>query len=481
MTRWRKKMPATQLPHPPSIVPSPRRIRLGRSDFAQGPYVVTEPDVELVLTEDVVLNFGEPPPPKESPHHLGFFGGIVIGAPRVVIDLNRKSLSMHPMFRERQRFFALISLDVTPFPVGKAKFTTEPKSPTDIVIKNGTLGLTSHFCVHGNTLREGRLLLSDLRMEDFEVGAVSVSGASDVMVRRCSIGSAVPPTMTSDMNMFRDLADVVEQRGSKEEAHYLRQLALQHQRILKSSDAIVRALVFMPTFNVNGVPDTFERRIRRIAVVDCTFEDLRAEPVEVVGASLKKHDTEALRDVRGNLIAYDDVVAGARLSTLQAAFNPDLPRGARGKLMGGPSSSFHPVRGQDRRGHALQGKSSLFLRIDGCDDVTLRNLTGAHVRSYGPESAAVGFMLNGCKRIVMHHVRVGGVEVHDVASNPLSDERPQSGVLLRRCQDVVVDSYVYESKAACGFASRFTSNAQLRRCEMNAPSTFLKCKHVAME
>ena len=474
-------MPATQLPHPPAVGRRPRRILLRRSDFRDGPYVVTEPDVELVLAEDVVLNFGEPPPPKASPHHLGFFGGIVVGAPRVVIDLNKKSLSMHPMFRERQRFFALISLDVTPFPVGKAKFTTEPKSPTDIVVKNGTLGLTSHFCVHGNTLKDGRVLLSDLRMEDFEVGAVSISGASDVMVRRCSIGSAVPPTMTSDMNMFRDLAAFVEEKGSGEDARYLRQLALQHQRILKSSDAIVRALVFMPTFNVNGVPDTFERRIKRIAVVDCTFEDLRAEPVEVVGASLKKHDTEALKDVRGNLIAYDDILAGARLSKLQAAFNEELPRGVRDKLTGGPSSSFHPVRGQDRRGHALQGKSSLFVRIDGCDDVTLRNLTGAHVRSYGPESAAVGFMLNGCQRITLHHVRVAGVEVHDVASNPLSDERPQSGLLLRRCQDVAVDGYAYESEASCGFSSRFTNNTQLKRCTMNAPSTFLKCKHVAME
>ena len=472
-------MVASRLPERPKIPAQRRRIPLYRRDFVDGPFVVKEPDVEVVLMEDIELNFGEPPV-RESPHHLGFFGGIVIGAPRVVIDLNKKTLKMHPMFRERQRFFALISLDITPFPVGKARFTTQPASPSDIVIKNGSLGLTSHFCVHGNTLVTGRVLLTDLRMDDFEVGAVSISGASDIMIRRCAIGSAVPPTTSSDVNMLKDLATTVEEKGSKMEAQYLRQLALTHARILKSSDAIVRAIVIMPSFNMNGIPDSFERRIHRVAIVDCTFEDLRAEPAEVVGITMTKGSTEALKDLNGNLIAYDDAVAGARLSRLQAAFNPDLPRAARDQLSG-PSSRFYPVHGQDRRGHFLQGKSSLFARIDGCDDVTLRNLKGASVKSWGPESAAVGFMLNGCERVTISHVRVGGVQVHDVASNPLSDDRPQSGVLLRRCTHVQVDDYVYSSEASCGGSFRHVTNAAFRRCDMNAPSTFLHCKHVAME
>lgn len=473
-------MPTTERPRLPRSIKVPRRVTLRQADFANGPYVASEPDVELVLAQDVTLNFAEPAE-KVSPNHLGFFAGIVIGAPRITLNLNRKTLRMHPNFRERQRFFALISLDVTPFPPGKMRFTTEPKAPTDITVRNGSLGLTSHFCVHGNTLKEGRILISDVSMDDFEVGAVSISGASDITIRRCTIGSAVPPTMTSDVNMLRDLARTVRERGSAAEAEELMNMAGQRSRNMTSSDAIVRAIVVMPEFNVNGVPDVFEHRIHRVAITDCTFEDLRAEPVEIVGIATTPRSNEALKDVNGNLIALEDARAGVTLSRLQAAFNPELPRAAREKLMSGPTSSFFAVHGQDRRGHSLQGKSSLFARIDGCNDVTLRNLSGSRVQSWGEEGAAVGFMLNGCERITITHVRVGAVQVHEVCSDPLSNERPQSGVLLRRCQHVAMDDYVYESEHSCGSSFRETRNALLTRCVMNAPSTFLKCKHVVME
>lgn len=473
-------MPASELPKPPRSLKAPKRILLSRRDFQDGPYVALEPDVELVFAEDVEFNFPEPPD-RTSPHHLGFFGGLVIGAPRVIVNLNRRTVRMHPNFRERQRFFALIALDVTPFPIGKARFTTEPVSPTDITIKNGTLGLTSHFCIHGNTLKEGRILISDVRMDDFEVGAVSISGASDIMIRRCRIGSAVPPTTSSDVNMLKDLARTVREQGSASEAEALMNLAAERARKMQSSDAIVRSIVVQHAFNVGGVPDTFERRIRRVAVQDCDFDDIRAEPMEVVGITMVRGSDEALKDVNGNLIALEDARSGALLSRLQAAFNPKLPRAVRDKLTSGPSSAFFPVHGQDRRGHALQGKSSLFARIDGCDDVTLLNLKGSEVMSWGPESAAVGFMLNGCSRITIAHVKVAGVKVSEVCTNPLSDARPQSGVLLRRCKHVKLDDYTYAAEVSCGGSFRETEDASITRCVMNAPSTFLKCKHVSME
>ena len=473
-------MQTPEFPHPPRNLKDRRKVNLSRQDFVDGPYVVTDPDVELIMTEDIDFNFPILPADAESPHHLGFFAGIVIGASRVVVNLNGRTLRMHPNYRARQRFFALISLDITPFPVGKSRFTTVPKRPTDITVRNGTLGLTSHFCIHGNTLHDGRVVLSDLVMHDFEVGAVSISGASDILIRRCTIGSAVPPTTTSDVNMLKDLAKTVREKGSRAEADVLMNMAASQGRKMQSSDALVRAIVVSPQFNVNGVPDTFEKRIHRVAIIDTTFDDLRAEPVETVGISMLRDDTVALKDVNGNLIAYDDAKAGALLSRLQAAFNNELPKAARDRLMQGPSSSFHPVVGQDRRGHALQMKSSLFIRIDGCDDVTLRNVRGSDVQSFGKESAAVGVMLNGCDRILVSHMRIGSVQVHDVCTNPLSDNRPQSGLLLRRCRHIKVDSYTYESTHSCGGSFREAENASLTRCKMNAPSTFLNCKHVRM-
>jgi hypothetical protein len=217
-----------------------------------------------------------------------------------------------------------------------------------------------------------------------------------------------------------------------------------------------------------------------VAILDCTFDDLRAEPIEVIGIALIEHSDEALKDVNGNLIALDDVRAGNSISQLQAAFNSDLVRVARERILAGPSASFYPVRGQDRRGHSLLGKSSLFARVDGCTDVTLRNLRAATVHSRGPHAAAVGFMLNGCERVTLTHVSVGGVQVLDVAADALSDTRPQSGVLLRRCRHVVVDDYHYRSDDACGGSFRHVEHARFARCEINAPAAFLKCRHVTM-
>lgn len=474
-------MPATELPHAPRRPKTLNKMRISSRDFSSGPLIITEPDTEVVLTENITVNFAHPEV-LESPNHLGFPFAIAIGADRVTINLNGKTFRMHPNFRARQRFFSLISLDVTPFPPGKLKFTTEPKSPTDIAIVGpGCLGLSSHFAIHGNTLKEGRILISDLTMKDFEVSAISISGASDVLIRNCTFGRPEPPTTTSDFLMLKDLAATAREHGATAEAAELMNIAEHRRRHMTSSDAIVRAVLVSPEFNVNGVPDSFAKRIHRVAIIDSTFDDLFAEPIEVVGACFRKGGDTPFKDRHGNLIALEDIAAGAVVSRMQAVYSPDLDRAVRQRLIAGPCSAYHPVHGLDRRGHSLQGKSSLFARIDGCDDVTLRNLRGTQVTSTGTEAAAVGFMLNSCERVRITHVSVGGALVRAVVGNALSDTRPQSGLLLRRCIHVIVDDYSYASHESCASSLRFTENASMSRCTMNAPSTFLKCKHIRMD
>lgn len=473
-------MTTPDLPRAPRPPTSGLVRHLTSADFRDGPVVLSQPGTRYVLMEDVVFNFPEPAA-KESPHHLGFPFGIAVGASQVVLDLNGKTLRMHPNFRERQRFFALVSLDVTPFPVGRLGFTTEPVAPTDVVVRNGTLGLSSHFGIHANTLREGRLLLSDLHFEDFEVGAISLSGASDVHIRRCTVGGAVPPTTTSDVVMLRDLAAAARDAGAHSESAKLLQIMAKQKRNLTSSDALVRAIVIAPEFNVNGVPKHFKKRIQRTAINDCTFADLRAEPREVIGIALAEGGAP-IKDLHGNIVSHDDARAGALVSRLQAAFSPDMPRVARQRLMAGPSSAFYPVTGLDRRAHSLVGKSSLFVRVDGCDSVTLRNIRAATVSSHGPHAAAVGIMLNGCKNVSLAHVSVRGSRVdHEGARDPLSLDRPQSGVLFRNTAHVRVDDYHYPSADSCGVAAVEMQDARFVRCKMGAPSTFLHCRHVSME
>ena len=465
-----------QLPRP--FIKPETIVRLRQDDFRNGPVVIDQSDVRVLFETDVVFSF---PPPTElkDPFHLGFFAGLIIGAPRVVVDLQGHRLTMHPSFRMEQRFFAFIECDVTPFPVGKANFQTPPKSPTDITIRNGTMEFTSHFCIHASTCG-GRILIEDLRMNDFEVGAVSLSGGSDIFVRRCSIGSALPPTTTSDFNMLRDLSRVARRHGAPAEEKQLMAIALQREITITSSDAICRSIVVMPSFNVNGIPDSFDKTIERVAVVDTSFEPIRAEPIELIGISLREGSDEALKDTNGNLISYQDALSGDYVSRMQASYSPKLPSHARRALMSGPTNMFYPVYGQDRRGHSLIGKASLFCRIDGCRGVTLHRLRAAEVVTRGEQGASVGIMLNGCSNISFLHVSVGGVQVLDLCNDALSDTRPRAGVVMRRCEHIKIDDYTYRSDASCGFTMRESQNASLTRCTMGAPSTFHKCAHVRL-
>ena len=483
-------------PRPPRKGARPVRVvRLSQRDFRSGPYIASAPDTELILAENVYVNFPLPMPPgTESPFHLGWFGAIVVAAPRVTLRLNGKTLAMHPSFRTRQRFFSLVSLDLTPFPpeAEVMGFTTEPVRPTDVAILGpGTLGLTSHFCVHGNTLRgETRILISDVRMQDYEVGAISLSGASDVLIRRCSVGRPVPPTETSDVLMLKHLSISAREHGAEAEAVALAHAATQAHRSMGASDAICRAIVINPHFNVNEIPTTFPKRIERIAIEDCTFERVFAEPIEVVGMAMPGVDQRkaVIKDRNGNLIAYDDV--GSLTTRLQAAYNERIPWHVRKPLMNGrmPRLKMRRVRGLDRRGHSLQGKSSLLVRVDGATHVSLHNLSGTSVESAGPEAAACGFMLNGCHDVSLRHLKMhAGVHVRGTATDSLSDERPRAGLLLRRCRRVRLIGYTYSSgqphhgvASACASACHHVTDASFSQCSMSAPSTFLHCADVSM-
>ena len=451
---------------------SPRKVELRRKDVALGPFTIDEPDTLVLVMEDIEFNFGFPDP-AESPFHLGFFAGIMIGAPRVTIDLRGHTLSQSPQMRERQRFFALIELDVTPFPLKPGiGFTTPPRSPSDITIRNGTLGESSHFAVHGATAGD-RILLSGLRMEAFEVGAVSISGAADVMIHRCKIGRPAKPKTSSEVAMLRDLAR--ECRGIKMDrmASQLDLMCVHPDvRAPDHSDAIVRCIVISPVMNV-GLPKLDGNvRTKRISIVDVEFDDVHAEPKGVVGCSLVDGG-DPIKDRLGNLVRWEDAASGAPVSRAQASISPDMDATTRRRLMHGPHQ-FHKVFGLDLRAHELRQKSSALVRIDGADGVTLHDLRGGIVKSVGDHSAAVGFMLNACRKVSMRNVRMRGVQVTDACVSTLSDERPQSGVYLRHCEHVDLENVRYSDETACACVLRDARNANLVACQFAAPFTALR-------
>ena len=455
--------------HPKPFERKPNRVELRKRDFRSGPVVISEPDTHVVFMEDIEFNFPDVGEDAESPFHLGHFAGLLVGAERVYIDLNRKRVMQSPHMRARQRFFSLIELDVTPFPVKPGLgFTTKPKSPSDITVANGTLGESSHFCIHGATAGD-RILISNVRMYGYEVGAISISGAADVDVVDCSIGRPSKPSTSSEVAMFKDLARECRKKGMKETATQL-DVMCAHPKVSapESTDAICRAIVIAPVMNV-GLPDLKGKvRTRRIRVSRCSFDSIRAEPKEVIGVSTRQGG-DPIKDLFGNLVLWEDAMSGSLVSRTQASLTKPMPM--RDALMRGSPVRLHQVKGFDLRGHALQQKSSAFIRIDGADDVTVSDVKGAYVKSKGSASAAVGVMINACKFVTLEHIRLAGVSVTD--PSPLSDDRPQSGIYLRHCSDVTLYDIRYDEESACACVLRNLQNAKMVKCKFNAPFTAL--------
>ena len=467
-----------RLPRYPILL---QTVQLWTSSFADGPVHITDPDTRVELMEDVEVNFDPPAADAASPFHLGVFAAIIIEVPRVVVDLRGHTLRMHPSFQARQRFFSLLELDCTPFPTGKAKFTTAPKSPSDLTVRNGTLAHSSHFAIHA-AVAGNRLLFEDLQMLEFEVGAISLSGCNDLTVRRCAIGRPGRPVTTTEFVFLRDLARSARSVGATASAKKIDVLAhRERQKTLPSSDALVRCIVVVPKFNVGEVPSEVRHGLERITLQDLSFEEVHAEPIEVIGMRLTGQ-TGPLKDVNGNLIAHADGQAPGLLAQSQAAVTPELPPTVRDALLASrPPANVEPVRHLDRRGHQLRQKANLFVRVDGANHLLVQNVRTGRVVSQGAAAASVGVMVNCCEHVTIRNVHIRGVEINAQCAPALSDDRPESGVYVRACKHVRMTGLHYHSDDACACVIQNSEHVSLSSSGVErAPVVARGCRHVAL-
>ena len=176
----------------------PTFISLRQSDFDHGTYRITQPGT-YVLQEDIVFhpnpehNFMPTAdqkskyPSSPGPYNLGFFAAITIETNHVNLDLNNHTIQQSVEFYLRQRFFNIISLSSSPFipTQGPGKFGPTIQSAKNSRIYNGTLGLTSHSGIHGNGSRD--ISISNLTIENFEVGGITLNGAEKVSISNTTI------------------------------------------------------------------------------------------------------------------------------------------------------------------------------------------------------------------------------------------------------------------------------------------------------
>ncbi len=114
---------------------------------------------------------------------LGFFAAIVIAADGVELNLNGHTIEQSEEHALLQRFFAVIELAEQPFVPnqGPADFGSDIIAARNVVIRNGTIGRSSHHGIHGNGNQN--IVIANVDFVDYEVGAVALNGVDGLIIR----------------------------------------------------------------------------------------------------------------------------------------------------------------------------------------------------------------------------------------------------------------------------------------------------------
>jgi hypothetical protein len=114
---------------------------------------------------------------------VGFFSAIAITADDVSLDLNGYTIEQSEEHALLQRFFSVIELSDQPFipSQGPFDFGADIYGAKRIVIRNGTIGRSSHHGIHGNGNED--VTIRDVDFVDYEVGAVALNGVDGLDVR----------------------------------------------------------------------------------------------------------------------------------------------------------------------------------------------------------------------------------------------------------------------------------------------------------
>lgn len=147
--------------------------------------------------------------------YLGFFAAITVESDDVIIDLNGHTIQQCEQHYLLQRFFNVIELNNRVFvqnegvsslnyqatDVPAASLNSNPAgefiTPSNIVIKNGSIGQSSHAGIHGNAVTG--LTIQDVTVANFEVAGIQCNGCGDVIIERSTVGpsaSGVPTLAT---------------------------------------------------------------------------------------------------------------------------------------------------------------------------------------------------------------------------------------------------------------------------------------------
>lgn len=419
-------------------------IYLTNKDFEDGTYVIEKPGY-YVLKEDI--NFNPLPnhdhtPLKDSKYDvpgfsLGFFAAIVIASKRVYLNLNGHKIEQSKEHALQQRFFAVIELANSPFIPGQGpgNFGSKIRTSRDVIIKNGTIGRSSHHGIHGNFPK--RLLIENVTIEDFEVAALALNGSDSVVcnnVKCQNSRSDVPVISTYSASRFarlfakKLLSDYSEQLSESQISNLqdrLEKLELlmdeAKNEIMETGKTTVKLFL-----NKTGIPDgniysvlfhspgvavddliTENKNLdwtRNVYLCGVHSKNIQAKINEIVGISQK--DGKGVQvDVAGSVFRIDSVVdedgkyVGDELSDLQLelasialSLGIKLGKSNLTKDLIDWSQSNDSVQTLLDMGYKYKcngdsmfhvNKGAIGYRFDGVDNMTISNCSMSNLLNYG--------------------------------------------------------------------------------------------------
>lgn len=334
---------------------------LRQSDFANGSYIIDAPGT-YVLVEDVTfhpnghLAFDAAQPEaylfptaaqradgakySGDAFTLGFFAAVVIQSDNVVLDLNGHRLEQSELHALMQRFFAIVEIANAPFPPGKgpAAFSDKEsfKKATGVVIRNGTMGRSSHHSIHGNDCEQVSLL--NLTLRDFEVAGIALNRAKFVVVDNVDVVNSrqdIPVSGRFSQAIFALRAATVQLKlDNTLEAYAEVQSAVEslrasvarvvssvtagaevEDRLFRSltrglpDGSLLAGIMFHPLFHVGAFlkDEEHEHGASQISLSSVRISNLSAAPVEVAALVLQEEGGDSVHDNVGAIFDVDTI------------------------------------------------------------------------------------------------------------------------------------------------------------------------------
>ena len=164
-------------------------IDISQKDFIDGPFVIKNPGY-YKLSENIIFhpnknNNGKPTQKQletlPKAFNLGFFAAIIIDSDNVILDLNNKFVKQSLLFSVQQTFYANIQIGGSPFikKQGPGDFPNLVNAPSNVVIKDGFLELSSHHGIHCAT-GVNKCIINNLKITEFGVAGIAINGGNSL-------------------------------------------------------------------------------------------------------------------------------------------------------------------------------------------------------------------------------------------------------------------------------------------------------------